>query len=351
MYVFLSSMLGAFIITTAMENDVNEKFHGKMPLKFIPNRIHFRWNQFKHDFQKEYDSFEKEEIGLTKFMKNLEHIESHNKLFDQGKKSYTLGFNEYSDLSIQDIKEKMNGFKRNYKKTLAGSHRVSYLSPLVNFTLPDKMDWRDKGYVTPVKNQGQCGSCWAFSTTGSLEGQHFRQKGKLVSLSEQNLLDCSGKYGNEGCNGGLMDQAFEYIKENDGIDTEASYPYKAKKGKCLYKKKNRGADDTGFTDVPHGDEDQLKEAVATTGPISVAIDASHKSFQSYRQGIYDEPECSSSSLDHGVLVVGYGTKDGQDYWLVKNSWGPSWGLEGYIMMSRNKDNQCGIATQASYPTV
>lgn len=150
-----------------------------------------------------------------------------------------------------------------------------------------------------------------------------------------------------------MDNAFRYIKDNHGIDTEATYPYRAEDEKCQYKPKNSGATDRGFVDIDSGYEDKLKAAVATVGPIAVAIDASHESFQLYSDGVYDEPECSSEDLDHGVLIVGYGTDEasGQDYWLVKNSWGDSWGDKGYIKMARNKNNQCGIATKASYPLV
>ncbi|CAH1165020.1 unnamed protein product [Phyllotreta striolata] len=287
------------------------------------------------------------------FMENSHKVAKHNKLYAMGLVSYKLGMNKYADLLHSEFTHLLNGFNKS-KNLLGGQDMddsVTFIKP-ANVQLPDEVDWRVKGAVTPVKDQGHCGSCWSFSATGSLEGQHFRRTGKLVSLSEQNLVDCSGKYGNNGCNGGLMDNAFRYIKDNRGIDTEASYPYKAEDEKCHYNARTKGATDKGFVDVQSGDEDALKAAVATIGPISVAIDASHETFQLYSDGIYSDPECSSTDLDHGVLVVGYGTDgDDKDYWLVKNSWGPSWGLNGYIKMARNKNNLCGVATQASYPLV
>lgn len=306
------------------------------------------WQAFKLQFNKIYEEVE-DMFRMKIFMENKQKIAKHNQLFTQGSKSFSLRMNKFGDMLHHEFVSVVNGFKRNYNQSLASGSM--YLSPS-NVVLPKMVDWREKGYVTPVKDQGQCGSCWSFSATGSLEGQHFRKTGRLVSLSEQNLVDCSTKYGNEGCNGGLMDQAFEYIEYNHGIDTEESYPYKGKQGKCHYHKQNRGATDTGFVDVPSGDETKLQEALATIGPVSVAIDASHESFQFYHQGVYNEPDCDSQELDHGVLVVGYGTtEDGNDYWIVKNSWGTTWGEEGYIKMARNKNNQCGIATQASYPLV
>merc|ERR1719468_1469941 len=149
----------------------------------------------------------------------------------------------------------------------------------------------------------------------------------------------------------LMDQAFSYIKDNKGIDTEESYPHKAKDGKCAFKAADVGATDTGFVDIAAGHAEELTNALATVGPISVAIDASHSSFQLYKKGIYNERRCSSSRLDHGVTAVGYGSNADGDFYIVKNSWAEVWGMKGYIMMSRNKKNQCGIASSASYPTL
>nr|ACQ90252.1 cathepsin L [Pinctada fucata] len=330
-----------------VEHASNLKLQVKASTRLGP--YHETWKEFKTLFGKVYDTVEEEIKRFDIFRDTLERIEEHNRKYHMGQKSYYMGVNQFSDMS-HDEYLRHNGLRRGNRKYSKGEGCDSYTKS--GKQLDDKVDWRDKGYVTPVKNQGQCGSCWSFSTTGSLEGQHFRQTGKLISLSEQQLVDCSGTFGNEGCNGGLMDNAFEYIKSIGGLEGEDDYPYTAKQGKCHLKKSLFKANDTGCTDVESGDEDALKDALASVGPISVAIDASHASFQSYDGGVYDEEECSSQNLDHGVLTVGYGTEEnGGDYWLVKNSWGEMWGEEGYIKMSRNKDNQCGIATQASYPNV
>ncbi|CAK8685020.1 procathepsin L-like [Clavelina lepadiformis] len=307
-----------------------------------------KWKTF---YQKKYSDLKEEEQRFETWMQNWEMIIKHNVEETMGNHTYRLAMNHYGDMSHTDFTKMMNGYRNDLRKT-SKTTGSTYLRAF-NVALPDKVDWREDGLVTPVKNQGQCGSCWSFSATGSLEGQLKRKTGNLVSLSEQNLVDCSGPEGNEGCSGGLMDQAFEYIYKNKGIDTESSYPYEAVDDTCRYKASDRGGEDKGYVDIPSGDEEALKEAVATQGPISVAIDASHESFQFYSSGVYNEPDCSTEQLDHGVLVVGYGTLDGtsDDYWLVKNSWGAEWGDKGYLKMSRNKSNQCGIATQASYPRV
>ncbi|XP_063362613.1 cathepsin L-like [Cydia amplana] len=216
--------------------------------------------------------------------------------------------------------------------------------------LPDYVDWREKGAVTEVKTQGHCGSCWAFSTTGALEGQVFIKTNRLISLSEQNLIDCTSNYRCRGCGGGWMNNAFQYIKDNGGINTEASYPYEAQNDQCRYNPNNVGATNNGYVKIPR-DENKLKEAVATVGPIAITIN-SLPSIHHYGDGVYYDQDCDPDKHNHAVLAVGYGTDaDGGDYWIVKNSWGKGWGRSGYIKMARNRDNNCGIASSASYPLV
>ncbi|XP_022650879.1 cathepsin L1-like isoform X2 [Varroa destructor] len=306
------------------------------------------WQHFKALHAKKYDDAVMDTFRKKIFMQNSHMIIKHNIRHAKGEVSYRLRMNQFGDMLHHEFTSKMNGLLR-INRTRTGS---AWIEP-ESITLPRSIDWRKKGAVTPVKNQGHCGSCWAFSTTGALEGQIFRKTRKLVSLSEQNLIDCSSKYGNHGCNGGLIDFAFEYIKRNKGIDTEKAYPYEGKDGlPCRYTVESRGGEDTGFVDIPSGSEAALTKALATVGPISVAIDASHESFQFYHNGIYNPPDCDNEKLDHGVLAVGYGTTDdGDDYYIIKNSWGTTWGQDGYIFMARNSENECGIATQASYPLV
>ncbi|XP_012059550.1 PREDICTED: cathepsin L1 [Atta cephalotes] len=313
--------------------------------------LDIEWFSFMTNHKKIYKSSIEEGYRMKIFLDNKRKIVEHNRKYKLNEVPYKLGMNKYCDMFHHEFVNTLNGFNKSVKahKQFMGA---TFISP-ANVELPKEVDWRKHGAVTEVKDQGHCGSCWAFSTTGSLEGQHFRQTGILVSLSEQNLVDCSGNYGNQGCNGGLMDNAFKYVRDNKGLDTEKSYPYEAENDKCRYNPRNSGATDVGFVDIPRGNEQKLKAAVATIGPVSVAIDASHESFQFYSEGVYFDPECDSENLDHGVLIVGYGTdsKTGHDYWLVKNSWGETWGEKGYIKIARNKNNHCGIASSASYPLV
>jgi len=306
--------------------------------------LDLEWEDFKQRYNKNYELDGEEQGRRMIWEDNLNFIGEHNAAAANGEHTYTVGMNQFGDWSTDEINKFFNGY--NASEQLKGE--------VVNFENvkdnPSTVDWVNKGYVTGVKNQKQCGSCWAFSATGSLEGQHFKKAGKLVSLSEQNLVDCEKQ--DFGCMGGLMTHAFAYIKNNHGIDTESSYPYTAKTGKkCLFKPQDVGATLQSYKTIPAGKENDLQTAVATVGPVSVAIDASNPSFHFYKKGIYYEPDCSSTHLDHGVLAVGYGTDSGKDYWLVKNSWDVTWGMDGYIKMSRNRKNNCGIATAACYPEV
>ncbi|KAE8573289.1 digestive cysteine proteinase 1 [Halyomorpha halys] len=303
------------------------------------------WNAYKSKYGKSYATKEEDQLRKNIYLDNKFRVVKHNKLYDNGAETYRLGINNFADLTSTEFRKLMKGYKAPISR--ATEHYVSS----ANVKLPDSVDWRTKGAVTPIKNQGGCGSCWAFSTTGSIEGQHFLKTGKLVSLSEQNLIDCSKDEGNLGCSGGWMDWAFEYVKKNNGIDTEESYPYTGEDDSCAFKSASVGATITGYVDIPKGNETALQTAVANIGPVSVAIDASSYQFQLYESGIYYVASCSTEDLDHAVLAVGYGSDNGKDYWLVKNSWGEDWGISGYIKMTRNKNNNCGIATKASYPTV
>jgi len=293
-----------------------------------------------HEHSKSYTASEFQS-RFNIFKANMDYVRDWN----IAGSSTVLGMTHLADLTNAEYQAIYLGTR------FDGTERLKNAEPFtVTGPLADTVNWVNKGAVTGIKNQGQCGSCWSFSTTGSTEGAHFLSTGNLVSLSEQNLMDCSRSYGNQGCNGGLMDDAFKYIIANGGIDTEASYPYMTSTTyDCKYTVANRGSTLASYKDVSSGSETALATAVDGR-PVSVAIDASHNSFQLYSSGVYYEPACSTTALDHGVLAVGYGTDGASDYWLVKNSWGTTWGMQGYIWMSRNRSNNCGIATMASYPT-
>lgn len=299
-----------------------------------------------------YQNPKEETLRFNQWMKNKDFVDEHNMKHAAGESTYTVGMNKFADLSGEEFAEIYLSKVHDLGGPIPPMCVPSTIA--ANSTMRANVDWRSAtpAVVTPIKNQGQCGSCWAFSTVASLEGQ-WAMANTLTSLSEQNLVDCSQNWGNFGCGGGLMDQGFTYIHDNKGIDTEASYPYTATDGKCVFNAANVGATLTSCNDVPSGDEGALANSINMIGPMAVAIDASHMSFQLYTSGIYYEPNCSSQFLDHGVTAVGYGTDptSSQAYYWVKNSWGTTWGNQGWIQMSRNRNNNCGIATASSYPTI
>ncbi|XP_062378402.1 procathepsin L-like [Sardina pilchardus] len=311
------------------------------------------FHAWKLKFGKSYRTPEEEARRKDIWLSTRRRVLTHNILADQGIKTYRMGINHFSDMDSEEFKEKV--LLRSMipsNKTRALPHRAAKPPTPKGgaVKLSASVDWRENGCETDVKNQGACGSCWAFSVTGALESHYCIKHGRLPSLSEQQLVDCSRPYGNHGCNGGWMNSAFQYVIDNGGIDTEASYPYEGKDRNCRFTAAGVAVTCSGYADVtPQGDESALQYYVANQGPVSVAVDA--KNFHNYHSGVFYDSYCSSSQINHAVLVVGYGTEGGRDYWLVKNSWGTSWGEGGYIKMSRNQGNQCGIASYASFPII
>ncbi|CAN1123320.1 Senescence-specific cysteine protease SAG39 [Linum perenne] len=315
----------------------------RFPL-FPYKAMRLRHEEWISRFGRDYVDANEKELRYKIFKVNLQLIDSFNAAPNN---SYTLGLNQFADLTDHEFKATKTGFMAHASSSQHGHFRYANVSDV-----PTTIDWRKNGAVTPIKDQGKCGCCWAFSTVASVEGINQLSTGKLVSLSEQELVDCDTQGNNQGCNGGLMDDAFKFIVQNKGLTTESNYPYKETDGSCdASKASNHAAQIKGFEDVPPNDEGALVKAVANQ-PISVAIEASDSSFRFYESGVFSG-ECGTG-LDHGVTVVGYGEdEDGKKYWIVKNSWGEEWGEEGYVRMERDvdaKEGLCGIAMKASYPT-
>merc|ERR1712002_615664 len=300
------------------------------------------WEDYKLEFDKHY-SAEEEAVRYANWKKDSEEVLLHNAMFGH---EFTQSVNQFSDLTDEE-------FQRIYLSGLRVPEGPSNATMYVptNEPIANAVDWRQQGCVTPVKNQGQFGSCYSFSATGALEGAWKKAKGSLPSLSEQQYVDCSGRYGNYGCRGGWYQSCWRYARDCGGNQGESSYRYTARQGRCRFNRGQVVATVSGYHDTRAGSENDLTNALARVGPVSVAIDASANSFRRYRSGVHYSRSCSSRRLNHAVLAVGYGSEGGRDYFLVKNSWGTRWGAGGYIKMARNRRNNCGIASKPSYPIV
>lgn len=306
------------------------------------------WGDWKTKHQKMYNNQSEVFYRRTMWQKSRDLVTRHNLEASAGTHSFTLDLNHLADMTEEEVNERLNGLKA--EETFSSLNWTSREGNNVT-TIPQSIDWREEGMVSPVQNQGLCGSCWAFSAVGALEGQMKRRTGVLVALSPQNLLDCSSSEGNHGCRGGYISKSYNYITRNGGIDSEKYYPYEHKVGKCRYSVKGRAGYCSGSHILARGDEKSLQSVVSTVGPIAVGINAMLRSFHLYRGGVYNPAGCNPKITNHAVLIVGYGSDRGQDYWLVKNSWGTAWGEGGFIRMARNKKNLCGIANFAVYPTL
>eukprot|EP01138_Halocafeteria_seosinensis_P013566 gb/GECG01013855.1/.p1 GENE.gb/GECG01013855.1/~~gb/GECG01013855.1/.p1 ORF type:complete len:556 (+),score=48.28 gb/GECG01013855.1/:1-1668(+) len=316
------------------------------------------FEQFLRKFNKNYASASERAEREKVFLQNLQFIHSKNHEFASQGLSARLEVNRFTDMTHSERALYTGAGRRRRRNRHGGLRKSGAMShsaveePLTE--LPTHVDWRTKGAVNPVKDQGPCGSCWSFGTTGTIEGHYFLKYGVLPVLSQQELVDCSWKYENNGCDGGLDTSAYEWIMSNGGLSTQQAYgPYLAANGWCGV---NRTVTKplvqlSSYVNVKSGDERALMAAIALQGPTSISIDASLDSFSFYSSGVYYDPKCKNgyNDLDHTVLAVGYGTtENGEDYWIVKNSWSTYWGDDGYILMSR-KGNNCGVATDATYP--
>jgi cathepsin L len=282
-------------------------------------------------------------LRLGVFVANSRFVSEQNR---QPGSLFRCSLNHLAALTPAEYRS-MLGYRKSDKVALP---KKAKRAPLRRGAAPDSLDYRDQGVVNAVKDQGQCGSCWAFSAIQAIESTYALQTKNLYSLSEQNLVDCD--IVSLGCEGGNMITAFAYLILLQGgkVATEVGYPYTAADGSCVYdSSKAVGPLLDDFTEGIPFDESGLKESVASYGPHAVAIDAAGVSFQLYTSGIYNDQSCSALLLDHGVGVIGYGTESGTDYWLVRNSWGVNWGEKGYIRIARNAGNECGVATEPSVP--
>jgi cathepsin L len=354
----MKQILALATLLTAVFGRTDTLWGKEYRVEEIPNlNLRKAFDDWKLYFHREYHTLEEEASRFSIWMENLFKIANIN----SQELTYKLRLNQFGDLTSDEFRVKVHGHKGSCLPEEGKRKRVTNQSTnkLVGKVagpptgVPASVDWEAAGDVTPVKNQGDCGSCWAFSATGAIECNYAIQHGELNSLSEQQLVDCSDSYGNYGCDGGWWYNAFDYVKANGGLCSEAEYPYKGVDGICKSSSCGTKYDPiTGYDAVTSDDENSLL-SYAAVGCVSVGVEADQYSFQYYSSGVLTG--LCGTNIDHGVLVVGYGTTGSQDYWKVKNSWGTDWGDAGYIYICRScndngSEGECGINMYPDIPT-
>ncbi|KAH8410590.1 hypothetical protein KR009_005703 [Drosophila setifemur] len=310
-----------------------------------PSSIKAEFEIFKNNNDRKYLRNHDEIRSYQAFEENYRIIKEHNQHFEEGQITFRLKPNIFADVSTDGY---LKGYLRLLKSRLEdGTDNVSEIvgSPLMT-DVPESLDWRKKGFVSPSHNQQTCGSCYAFSIAQSLEGQVFKRTGKILNLSEQQIVDCSVSHGNQGCVGGSLRNTLNYLQSTGGIMRAEDYKYVSKKGKCQFVHDLSVVNVTSWAILPVHDEQAIQAAVTHIGPVAISINATPKTFQLYSDGIYDDPSCSSTSVNHAMLVIGFG----KDYWILKNWWGELWGESGFMRI-RKGVNMCGISNYAAYAIV
>ncbi|KAF2905599.1 hypothetical protein ILUMI_00576 [Ignelater luminosus] len=315
-------------------------------IKHLPNKNQLEelWKQFKERFNKTYSTIHEDRKKLA-WEENLHRIIKHNQDADKGMYSFYIHENHLSDMNTRTYLQKMTKLTQSQRRKLEDPEVVGDFYERYH-QLPEEVDWREKGFETPIYNQKDCGSCYAFSVALALQAQVYKQTGKLVPLSEQQLVDCSVSTGNFGCGGGSLRNTLKYLDKSGGLMAYSDYPYTAKQKRCNFDKNRAMVNLSTWAILPARNERAMEIAVAKIGPIAASINASPYTFQHYHSGVYDDIFCSSHTVNHAMLIVGY-TKDA---WILKNWWGKHWGENGYMRLKRNV-NRCGIGNYVAYALV
>jgi len=313
----------------------------EVAMRHYEDVVNTLFKSFKTRYQKSYVSRREHETRKDIYRHNLRFIKSRNRQH----LGYRLKTNHMADMTEEEIEQAKGLLRETDADAMNGGKRFKIPEGKNVKNLPDVVDWAKEGAVNPVRSQGICGSCYAYSVTGAMEGAYFIKTGTLLNLSEQQLIDCSWGFGNRGCKGGYPHRAMQWVIKHGGLATEESYGrYLAQEGLCHFKNTTTGAKLDFYMNITKGNSSELKQAIAFYGPVSILINTQPKSFKFYGSGIYYDPACTHA-LDHAALAVGYGVEKGEPYWLIKNSWSKAWGDQGYIKIAMKSDN-CGVVQKA-----